>query len=219
MKKQFLLVLAILVITNIVSAQALMDKSIAVKIGGIQQWINISAKDSSNPLLLFLGGGPGESNMDSKDFFTKKLQDHFTVVIWDQRESGKTLQLNASPEPLTVNLYQQDTHDLILYLLQRFHHKKLYLVGFSWGTVLGIKMAQQYPDEIYAYIAVSQLVYQQKSEGLLRERLKKQALTEKNRRLLKNWQVYISHSNLKMIYFTSENGYLLSVVTRYRSKK
>jgi pimeloyl-ACP methyl ester carboxylesterase len=123
--------------------------------------------------------------MDNKDYFTKKLQEQFVVVIWDQRESGKTRQLNASPQPLTVDKYQQDTHELISYLLHRFKRPKLYLVGFSWGTVLGIKMARQYPSLLYAYIAVSQLVHQVKSEQLLLQRLKQLAVTTKNQTALK----------------------------------
>jgi len=167
-----------------VFAQTPIDTSMAVKIGGIKQWINISTNDTSKPLLLFLSGGPGESSMDYKDDFTKKLQEQFVVVNWDQRESGKTLQLNASPEPLTVERYQQDTHELITYLLHHFNRPKLYLVGFSWGTVLGIKMAQQYPTLLYAYIAVSQLVNQNKSEQLLLQRSKEQATEAKNQTAL-----------------------------------
>lgn len=175
-----LFILLALCFTKGTFAQTSMDSSMAVDIGGIKQWINISAKDNSKPILLFLGGGPGESNIGARDYFTKKLQDEFVVVLWDQRESGKTLELNPSPQPLTVDRYVQDTHELITYLLHEFKRPKLYLVGFSWGTVLGINMAQQYPDLLYAYVAVSQLVYQQKSEQLLLQRLKRQATDAKN---------------------------------------
>jgi len=140
--------------------------------------------------------------MDSKDYFTKKLQEQFVVVIWDQRESGKTLQLNASPKPLTVDRYQQDTHELITYLLHKFSRPKLYLVGFSWGTVLGIKMAQQYPNLLYAYVAVSQLVYQQKSEQMLLQRLKQQAATAKNQTAINELsRVKIPFENKDELYY------------------
>jgi pimeloyl-ACP methyl ester carboxylesterase len=195
-------VILILFFTKSAFAQTSMDTSMAVNIGGIKQWMNISAKDASKPLLLFLGGGPGESSIDNKDYFTKKLQEHFIVVIWDQRESGKTLQLNASPVSLTVNKYQQDTHELITYLLHRYNRPKLYLVGFSWGTVLGIEMAQQYPNLLYAYIAVSQLVYQQKSEQLLLQRLKEQAARTKNQAALNELSlVKIPFENKDQLYY------------------
>ena len=192
----------ILFFTNSVFAQTSIDTSMAVNIGGIKQWINISTKDTSKPLLLFLNGGPGESAMDNKDYFTKKLQEQFVVVIWDQRESGKTRQLNASPQPLTVDKYQQDTHELITYLLHRFKRPKLYLVGFSWGTVLGIKMVRQYPNLLYAYIAVSQLVHQVKSEQMLLKRLKKQATTAKNQTAIKELSlVKIPFENKDELYY------------------
>lgn len=183
-------------------AQTSIDTSMAVNIGGIKQWINISTMDSSKPLLLFLSGGPGESDMDYKDYFTKKLREQFVVVIWDQRESGKTLKLNPSPEPLTVDRYQQDTHELINYLLHRFGRPKLYLAGFSWGTVLGIKIAQQYPNLLYAYISVSQLVNQNKSEQLLLQRLKDQATAKKNQTALAELSlIKIPFENKDQLYY------------------
>lgn len=195
-------VILILFCTKSAFAQTSIDTSMAVNIGGIKQWINISTKDTSKPLLLFLGGGPGESYIAYKDYFTKKLQEQFTVVIWDQRESGKTLQLNTSPVPLTVDRFTQDTHELITYLLQRFHRPKLYLVGFSWGTVLGLKMAQQYPNLLYAYVAVSQMVYQEKSEQMLLQRLKEQAATAKNQTALQELSlVRIPFENKDEVYY------------------
>lgn len=160
--------------------QTSIDTSIAVTVGGIKQWINISSKDTSKPLLLYLSGGPGDSEIEIKDLFSQKLQEQFVVIFWDQRESGKTLQLNASPEPLTIDRYLQDTHELITYLLDYFHRPKLYLVGFSWGTVLGIDIAYRYPNLLYAYVGVSQLVHQNKSEQQLLQRLKEQATMAKN---------------------------------------
>jgi pimeloyl-ACP methyl ester carboxylesterase len=140
--------------------------------------------------------------MGARDYFTNKLQERFVVVLWDQRESGKTLQLNASPQPLTVDQYLKDTHELITWLLHRFKRPRLYLVGFSWGTVLGIKMAQQYPDLLYAYIGVSQLVHQAKSEQLLLQRLKNQAATTNNQTALKELSlVKIPFENKDQLYY------------------
>lgn len=183
-------------------AQTSIDTSMAVNIGGIRQWINISTRDTSKPLLLFLSGGPGGSDMDYKDYFTKKLQEQFVVVIWDQRESGKTLELNVISQPLTVDRYQQDTHELITYLLHHFSRPKLYLAGFSWGTVLGIKMAHQYPTLLYAYISVSQLVNQNKSEQLLLQRLKEQATAKKNQAALTELSlIKIPFENKDQLYY------------------
>ena len=99
-------------------------------------------------------------------------------------EIREILLLNASPLPLTVDLDVKDTHEIIKYLLKRFNCPKLYLAGFSWGTVLGIKIAQQNPSLLYAYVAISQLVDQKRSEQILLQRLKTQAIGKKNQTAL-----------------------------------
>ena len=72
-------------------AQGPIDSIGVVKIGGIRQVISIKGRDTSKPLLLFLHGGPGNSVMHYAERFTYRLQEHFIVVQWDQREVGKTL--------------------------------------------------------------------------------------------------------------------------------
>jgi pimeloyl-ACP methyl ester carboxylesterase len=76
------------------------------------------------------------------------------------------------------------------------------LVGFSWGTVLGLKMAQHYPNLLYAYVAVSQMVDQEKSEQLLLQRLKEQAATAKNQTALQELSlVRIPFENTDELYY------------------
>lgn len=74
------------------------------------------------------------------------------VVQWDQRQTGETLKLNSSPEKLSLGLLQNDTEELINYLLQRFNRKKLFLVSHSFGSMLGFDFAAKHPESIYAYI-------------------------------------------------------------------
>lgn len=131
------------------------DTTEIVTIGGIQQFIKIKGKERANPILLYLHGGPGESAMEDADTFTNKLQEYFVVVQWDQRETGHTLELNLSPDPLTVKLMQNDTYELITKLLTMFEDEKLYLVGHSWGNILGFDIADKYPQFLHAYIAIS----------------------------------------------------------------
>jgi pimeloyl-ACP methyl ester carboxylesterase len=153
-------------------------------IGGIRQYIQIKAKDASKPVLLFLHGGPGGSVLSYSDKFTSRLQEHFVVVQWDQRETGKTLELNPSNTALSFSLFQQDTYEIIRFLLNKFNQPKLYLVGHSWGTALGFQMAKQYPDLIHAYIAIGTMTSQLESETIAMEFLKEKATNDKNRKAL-----------------------------------
>ena len=162
MKVALLLVLC--VFSSRAFAQVAVNKEDTVTIGGIQQFISIRGKDSSLPLLLFLHGGPGGSVMSYSEKFTHKLQSHFLVVQWDQRETGKTLALNPSPVSLTVALFQDDTRELIDTLLKRFQRQKIYLAAHSWGTALGFHIARRYPELLYAYLPIGPMVNQLESE-------------------------------------------------------
>ena len=138
----------------------------AVEIGGIKQWINIKGTNGSNPVLLFLHGGPGNSAMSYAERFTNELQKHFVVVQWDQRESGRTAKLNTSDKPLTVAVMEEDAVDMINYLRTRFSQDKIYLMGHSWGGFLGLTVAANHPELLKAFMAISPMVYQVESERL-----------------------------------------------------
>jgi CubicO group peptidase (beta-lactamase class C family)/pimeloyl-ACP methyl ester carboxylesterase len=173
-----------------------------VNVGGIKQYISIKGSDSSKPLLLFLHGGPGASVMDQADKFTGKLQKEFVVVQWDQRQTGKTLQLNTSPVPLGLKLFQTDTHDLINALLLQFHKKKLYLVGHSWGTSLGFYIAGKYPELLYAYIAISPVINSNESEKIALDKLKQKAQQTNNATEIKELStVKIPFENAEQLYY------------------
>lgn len=144
-------------------------------IGGIKQYVTIKGKDHTLPLILFLHGGPGGSVMRYSQKFTEKLQEHFVVIQWDQRETGKTRQLNSSPAPLTLSVFENDTYELIKTLLKRFSYEKLFLIGHSWGTVLGFFVAEKHPELLYAYIPIGPMINQIESERIILERMKSEA--------------------------------------------
>jgi pimeloyl-ACP methyl ester carboxylesterase len=161
----------------------LIDTSYAVEIGGIKQWINIKGQDSSEPLLLWLHGGPGVSEMSYASKFSNRLRKQFIVVQWDQRESGKTAELNHSPG-LSLIQINQDVYDITNYLLQRYHKKKLFLVGNSWGGYLALHAAKYYPELIEACILVSPMIYGNESEQLSLQDVTEEAKKRNNRTVM-----------------------------------
>jgi pimeloyl-ACP methyl ester carboxylesterase len=174
--------LLFILLSNQSFCQIPIDKFEIITIGGIKQYVRIKGKDSSKPLLLFLHGGPGSSVLNKADHMTGKLQQQFVVVHWDQRETGETLRLNKSSQPLTLRLFYDDTHDLIDSLLKRFQRPKLYLAGYSWGSALGFHIADKYPGLLYAYIGISPVINQWESEKtaleMMRQRMGKKAQKE-----------------------------------------
>ncbi len=179
------------------------DTTETVSIGGIQQFITIKGVDRTNPILLFLHGGPGSSVMANAAKFTSRLQQHFTVVQWDQRETGKTQKLNTTAVPLTADLMIEDTHELIIYLLRHFGQSKLYLAGHSWGTFLGFGIAAKYPQLLYAWIAISPMIDQTASEKITLGILKEDAATKHNGKALEELnKVEIPFGNWEQLYYT-----------------
>jgi pimeloyl-ACP methyl ester carboxylesterase len=43
-------------------------------------------------------------------------------------------------------------------LQQRFGQEKVYLVGESWGSALGVWMVQRYPEQFHAFVGTGQMV-------------------------------------------------------------
>lgn len=129
-----------------------------VEIGGMKQCILIRGNDITNPILLWLHGGPGASQIPIAHHFHKELEKEFIVVQWDQRGAGKSNPNDFDITTMTFEQFVADAHQLTLYLKNRFNKEKIYILGHSWGTQLGLKVVQAYPKDYYAYIGVSQVV-------------------------------------------------------------
>ncbi|MGB5959508.1 MAG: alpha/beta hydrolase [Coleofasciculaceae cyanobacterium] len=128
-----------------------------VKLGGAEEWITIRGKDSRNPVLLFLAGGPGGSQLVTEQRALAGLEDHFVMVNWEQPGAGKSFDA-VDRSKLTPDRYITDAHELVLSLRQRFGKGKVYVLGESWGSALGIMVVQRYPELFHAFIGTGQMV-------------------------------------------------------------
>jgi proline iminopeptidase len=131
-----------------------------VRIGGIEQWIEVRAQNADNPILLVIHGGPGLAFIPLANSFQGPWEKHFTVVEWDQRGAGKTYSSNDSglqERTMTVAQMEQDTLEVVNYLRKRFHRDKIFVLGHSWGSMLGLWLAHEHPDVLYAYVGVGQI--------------------------------------------------------------
>lgn len=128
-----------------------------VKLGGSEEWISIRGKDSRNPVLLFLAGGPGGSQLVAARRTLAGLEDRFVVVNWEQPGAGKSFDA-VDRSKLTPDRYITDTRELVLNLRQRFGKEKVYVLGESWGSALGIMVVQRYPELFHAFIGTGQMV-------------------------------------------------------------
>jgi pimeloyl-ACP methyl ester carboxylesterase len=128
-----------------------------VTLGGAEEWITIRGKDSHNPVLLFLAGGPGGSQLVIERNALAGLEDHFVVVNWEQPGAGKSFDA-VDRSKLTPDRYITDARELVLSLRQRFGKEKVYVLGESWGSALGIMVVQRYPELFHAFIGTGQMV-------------------------------------------------------------
>ncbi|MFI9505991.1 alpha/beta fold hydrolase [Nocardia sp. NPDC052566] len=125
-----------------------------VRIGGIDQWIEIRGEDRNNPVLLELHGGPGASNT----FFanrTRAWERYFTVVRWDMRGAGKTFGRGEQGE-LTFDRVLADAVEVTDHVRHTLRTEKVVLLANSFGSVLGLELARAYPERYSAYVGTDQ---------------------------------------------------------------
>ena len=140
-----------------------------ITLGGSSQWVLIRGANRSNPLLLFLHGGPGMPTMYLAHEFQRELEQNFVVVQWDRRGAGKSFAAGLSGPEITVSREIEDTIELIDRLRTRFHQEKIYLVGFSYGSYLGILVAQRVPRLLNAYVGIGQLACSDKENRTIQD--------------------------------------------------
>lgn len=128
-----------------------------VNLNGSQQWISIRGKDVNKPVLLFLAGGPGGSQLVTERRALGALEDHFVVVNWEQPGAGKSFDAVDRSE-LSPERYVADGIALVEHLRERFDEEKVYVLGESWGTVVGVWMVQRNPEYFHAFIGTGQMV-------------------------------------------------------------
>ena len=139
-----------------------LDSLEQLRLGGQEQWLTVRG-DVAKPLLLFLHGGPGSAEIGTARAHQQGFEKHFLVVNWDQRGAGKSTR--SGPPPESVAQLVADTLELTAYLLERFRRRKLYLVGHSWGSTLGLLAAAR-PELYHAFIGSGQLVHSAEGERL-----------------------------------------------------
>lgn len=128
-----------------------------VVLNGREEWISLRGHDASAPLLLFLAGGPGGTDLAAQRRTLGALEQRFVVVGWDQPGAGKSFR--ALPhEDLTLEVYISDAIALLELLRERFSKEKIYLLGESWGSYLGVRVAERRPDLVAAFFGTGQMV-------------------------------------------------------------
>lgn len=152
-----------------------------VELGGMEQWISIRGHDKNNPVLIWIHGGPGSTQMPLAHHLDHELEKEFVIVHWDQRGAGKSNPRGFDESTMSLEQFKADGLELIEYILKRLDQEKVFLLGHSWGTCIGVELAAENPQLIHAYIGVSQVVNDQRAVQIAYDWLMEKA-KEKNER-------------------------------------
>jgi pimeloyl-ACP methyl ester carboxylesterase len=138
-----------------------------VALGGVAQSLLIRGHDVHNPVLLYLHGGPGTSELGMlRSHNLPALERRFTVAVWDQRGAAKSFAARRPASAMSVEQLVDDATELSAWLCQRFETPNLYLVGHSWGSALGALAVHRRPELYRAYVGVGQIANMLEGERL-----------------------------------------------------
>ncbi|MCB1025565.1 MAG: alpha/beta hydrolase [Acidobacteria bacterium] len=174
MKKIKILILAILLMSCADQSRQSMTDTVETKpakkveeknfieLGGEKQYVEITGDSDQNPVLLFIHGGPGWPQTPQLRYFNADLTKDFTVAAWDQRGAGRSFMENPAPANVTLAQITADAHELTAKLKEKFKQPKIYLAGYSWGSIVGVNLVEKYPEDYAAYIGIGQVVNMQR---------------------------------------------------------
>lgn len=160
-----------------------------VPIGGVNQWVSIRGKNRANPVILFIHGGPGTPNMPVAWAYQSPWEDFFTVVQWDQRGVGKnarTADREALRPTLTNDRIIADAEEMTAWVRKRLNKDRIVVMGYSYGSTVGIALARRRPEWLHAYVGVGQA--SGSGEEYLYKRVIELATRAKNEEALKELQ-------------------------------
>lgn len=163
----------------------MMNEKIFLEINGAMQGMFLRGENTDNPVLLYLHGGAGSPDIAFTQKYPTGLEKLFTVCWWEQRGSGISYSGKIKPDEMTVDQLLADTITVTNYLRKRFDREKIYLMGHSWGSFLGVKAVEQHSELFHAYIGIGQVSQQDRSERLAYSYMLEQYSKENNKRMVK----------------------------------
>lgn len=135
-----------------------------VDVNGENHGIMIRGNNKDNPVILFVHGGPGTSEIPYAADYQDLLESKFTVVHYDQRASGKSFHFSEDYSNLSPELLVDDLLAMTDYITKRLGKEKVILIGHSYGTYIGMQAANRAPEKYEAYVGIGQMSEIIKSE-------------------------------------------------------
>jgi pimeloyl-ACP methyl ester carboxylesterase len=152
------------------------DESGFVPIGRTAQWITIRGQDRRNAAVLLLHGGPG-GPMVGQAFPLLEWERDFVVAHWHQPGAGRTFGAAGRTIDATTTIESVARDGILVaeYLAKRLNAKSIVIVGWSWGSALGIHMIKSRPDLFVAFFGTGQVVNMREGESVAYARVLRKA--------------------------------------------
>ncbi len=126
-------------------------------IAGIEHYLLHYQSRPEDPVLLFLHGGPGQTESFFAFVVEEYAERNYNIVYYDQRGAGKTWLRNKKSKPDTETL-KNDLLQMVLYIKKKYGKEKIGILGHSWGSVLGSMFALEHPEHTLCYIGCGQVI-------------------------------------------------------------
>lgn len=147
------------------------SEKLTVAINGVDQGMVIRGRDRTQPLLLWVHGGPGMPDYFLTQQHPTGLEDLFTIVWWDQRGASLSYDPDIAPATMTIEQFIDDTIAVTDYLRDRFDQDRIYILGHSWGSFIAVQAAARAPERYLAYLGMGQMVHQLESEKIAHDHM------------------------------------------------
>lgn len=145
------------------------QENFTLDIGGIKQAVYVRGQHKSNPIVLFIHGGPASPLSPTLWQFERPMEEYFTFVHYDQRAAGKTFRMTPPEQvekSLRISRYVSDAIDVARAIRSKYGARKLILAGHSWGTVIGMRAVLEQPNLFHAYVGIGQVINTRTNERL-----------------------------------------------------
>ena len=162
------------------------DEHLSLPINGTKLDIRIRGTKESNPVVLFLHGGPGACNRYAVLRDQAPLSDECTIVCLDQRGAGKSYSAAQAKQTMDMNTVVEDVRLVVDFLRERFHQDKVIVVGHSYGSYLGVLFSAKYSEKVAAYVGIGQLANGPENERISYEFVLNEAQKRGDQKALKS---------------------------------
>src|SRR4051794_1632533 len=124
---------------------------------GAREYLLVRGRSIKAEAVLFLHGGPGGSETPLMRLYQAPLEDELVMAYWDQRGAGRSYAAGIPIETMIIAQFLRDMDQVVDHLRRRLGKERIWLLGHSWGSALGMLYLQANPGKIAGYIGTGQV--------------------------------------------------------------